>query len=87
MYNAHSYAISIQHILKLPSQEANKIAHNPLGYLKRFLDEEYNKSEEKAEQVNKFDEKYGKYKDKSLENWEEADTAQMVKDLRQIFSV
>lgn len=86
MYNAHIYAYEIEKILKLPSQEANKIEHNPLGYLKGFLDKEYNKSEEKAEQVNKFYEKYGKYKDKSLENWEEADTAQMVKDLRQIFS-
>lgn len=86
MYNAHIYAYEIEKILKLPSQEANQIAHNPLGYLKGFLDKEYGKSEEKVEQVNKFDEKYGRYKNKSLDNWEEADTAQMVKDLRKIFS-
>lgn len=86
MYNAHSFAYEIEKILKLPSQEADKIAHNPLEYLKEFLDKEYDKSEEKAEQIDKFDAKYGKYEGKSLENWEEADSAQMVKDLRKIFS-
>lgn len=85
MYNAHSYARDIERILKLPFGESYNITRNPIEYLKEFLDKEYEKSEEKAEQIDKFDEKYGKYKNKLLENWEEADTAQMVKDLRQIF--
>lgn len=86
MYNAHSYARDIERILKLPFGESYNIERNPLEYLKGFLDKEHDKSAEKANLIGKVDEKYGKYKGKSLENWEEADTMQMVKDLREIFS-
>lgn len=86
MYNAHSYARDIERILKLPFGESYKIERNPFEYLKGFLDKEHDKSAEKANLIGKIDEKYGKYKGKSLKNWEEADTQQMVKDLREIFS-
>ena len=85
MYNAHSYAYNIEKLFKLPLHEADKIAHNPLEYLKGFLDK-YDKSEEKANLIEKFDAQYEKYTGKQLEEWEEADTIQMVKDLREILS-
>lgn len=86
MYNAHNYAISIERLLKLPAQTANEIEKNPLTYLKSFLDAIYEKDEAKARLIDAFDDKYEQYKDKHLQNWEEADAAQMVKDLREIFS-
>lgn len=86
MYNAHSYAISIEKLLKLPTQAANEIEQNPLAYLKSFLDAIYEKDKSKARLIDAFDDKYEQYKDRHLINWEEADTAQMVKDLREILS-
>ena len=86
MYNAHNYAISIERLSKLPAQTANEIEKNPLAYLKSFLDAIYEKDEAKARLIDAFDDKYEQYKDKHLLNWEEADAAQMVKDLREIFS-
>lgn len=86
MYNAHNYAISIERLLKLPAQAANEIEKNPLAYLKSFLDAIYKKNEAKARLIDAFDDKYEQYKDKHLLNWDEDDAAQMVKDLREIFS-
>lgn len=86
MYNAHSHARDIERILKLPFGEAYNIERNPIGYINGFLDKEYDKSEEKANLIEKFDAQYGKYEGKRLEEWEEADTIQMVKDLREILS-
>ncbi len=37
MYNAHSYAVSIEKIVKAHYQTANEIEKDPLGYLKVFL--------------------------------------------------
>lgn len=85
MYNAHNYAISIEKLLKLPVHTANEIEKNPLAYLKSFLDEIYEKDETTARLIDAFDEKYGQYTGKHLINWDEADAAQMVKDLRKIF--
>ena len=48
MYNAHSYAYRIERMLKLPMHSADAIAHNPLQYLKGFLDKEYEKSDVKC---------------------------------------
>lgn len=86
MYNAHNYAISIERLLKLPTQTANEIEKNPLAYLKSFLDAIYEKDESKARLIDAFDDKYEQYKDKHLLNWDEVDAAQMVKALREIFS-
>lgn len=86
MYNARNYAISIERLLKLPAQTANEIEKNPLAYLKSFLDAIYEKDGAKAKLIDAFDDKYEQYKDKHLINWEEDDAAQMVKDLREIFS-
>ena len=86
MYNAHKYAISIERILKLQAQTANEIEKNPLSYLKSFLDAIYEKDEAKARLIDAFDDKYEEYQDKHLLYWKEADAAQMVKDLREIFS-
>lgn len=85
MYNAHSYAYRIERMLKLPMNSADAIAHNPLQYLKGFLDKEYEKSDVKARLIDAFDDKYGKYMGMSLEKWEENDTIQMVNDLKEIF--
>lgn len=86
MYNAHSYAHSIEVILKLPSHSADKIEKDPLGYLKSFLDAIYEKSEKKARLIDTFDDKYKKYEGQHFINWAEEDAAQMVKDLRAIVS-
>lgn len=86
MFNAHSYAISIEKLLNVPAGSADAIERNPLEYMKGFLDKEYDKSEEKATLIDEFDEKYGKYKDMRLGEWSEADAAQMVKDLREILA-
>ncbi len=86
MYNPHSYAVDIEKILKAPYQTANEIGKNPLEYLKSFLDTVYEKSEEKARLIDSFDDKYNKYKNVPLINWNEEDAAQMVKDLRFIMS-
>lgn len=85
MYNAQSYAIQIERLLKLPSHSADKIANNPLNFLKKFLDEMYEKSEDKAKLIDDFDEKYSNYKNTHLINWTEKDAEQLVKDLRKIF--
>ena len=84
MYNAHSYAISIERLIQAPCQAANDIEKQPLEYIKGFLDKIYEQSPEKANLIDIFDEKYGKYKNMHLLNWKEEDTAQMVKDLRDI---
>lgn len=86
MDKAHSYALSIERLLKLKTYAADDIAKNPLAYLKSFLDAIYEKDEAKARLIDAFDDKYEQYKDKHLLNWDEADAAQMVKDLREIFS-
>lgn len=86
MYNPHSYAVDIEKILKAPYQTANEIEKNPLEYLKSFLDTIYEKTEEKARLIDSFDDKYNKYKNVPLINWNEEYAAQMVKDLRFIMS-
>lgn len=86
MYNPHSYAVSIEKILKVPYQAANEIEKNPIEYLRSFLDAVYQKSEEKAKLIDAFDDKYDKYKNVSLINWDEENAAQMAKDLRTIMS-
>ena len=86
MYNPHSYAVSIEKILKAPYQTANEIEKNPLEYLKSFLDTVYEKSEEKAKLIDSFDDKYNKYENVPLIKWNEDDAEQMVKDLRVIMS-
>lgn len=86
MYNPHNHAIAIEKILKAPYQTANEIERNPLEYLESYLDAVYEKSEEKARLIDSFDDKYKKYKNVSLINWNEEDAIQMVKDLRIIMS-
>lgn len=86
MYNAHSYAYSIERMLKLPMHSADEIARNPLGYLEILLNKEYDKSDEKARLIDKLDAVYGKYNGIRMEDWEETDAAQFVKDLREVFS-
>lgn len=87
MYNAHAYAHNIERMLKLPMNSADDIARNPLGYLKILLNKEYDKSDEKAQLIDKFDATYGKYEGIRMEDWEESDAAQFVKDLRKIFKL
>ena len=88
-YNAHSYAVAIEIFLrklgKVSVHIADDIEKNPLEYLNGFLNEEYEKSEEKKQLVVGFDDKYKKYKGKKLGEWEEQDVIQMIKDLREIF--
>lgn len=86
MYNPHNYAVDIEKILKAPYQTANVIEKDPLEYMKSFLDAIYEKSEEKARLIDSFDDKYNKYKNIPLINWDKEDAAQMVKDLRIIMS-
>ena len=86
MYNAHSYAISIERMLNLPYQTSNQIENNPLDFMKGFLDKIYNESKEKARLIDVFDEKYSKYQNAHLHNWDEEDAKQFVKDLRVIFA-
>lgn len=86
MYNPHNYAVDIEKILKVPYQTANVIEKDPLEYMKSFLDAIYEKSEEKARLIDSFDDKYNKYKNIPLINWDKEDAAQMVKDLRIIMS-
>lgn len=86
MYNSHSYAVSIERLIQAPYQAANDIEKQPLEYIKGLLDKIYEQSTEKANLIDAFDEKYGKYKNTHLLNWKEEDTAQMVKDLRIILS-
>lgn len=86
MYNAHSYAVSIERMLNLPYQTANQIENNPLDFIKSFLDKIYNESEEKARLIDVFDGKYSKYQNAHLRNWDEEDAKQFVKDLRVIFA-
>lgn len=86
MYNPRNYAVAIEHMLKTSYQAATEIEKNPLGYIESFLDDIYEKSEEKARMIDSFDEKYKKYKDVHLMNWNEEDASQMVKDLRAILA-
>ncbi len=85
-YNPHSYAVSIEHLFNLPYQSAYEIEENPLGYLKNILDDLYEQSDEKSKLIDKFDDKYNKYKHTHLRDWDEVDASQMLKDLRQIKS-
>ena len=84
MFNAHSYAITMEKLLKTSLHSADEIERNPLEFLKGLLDVEYDKSEEQAERINKFDDTYGKYNGVRLGEWEEADVIQMIKDLKEI---
>ena len=84
MFNPQSYAVDIEKLFNFPFHSADKIRKNPLEFLKSTLDGLYVKSEEKARLIDAFDEKYSKYKDTILDQWDEADIIQMIKDLREI---
>lgn len=86
MYNPHSYAVSLEKLLKAPYNSAGEIEKNPLVYISSFLDALAERSDEKRQQVFVFDDKYERYKDMPFSQWEEADAAQMVKDLRMLLS-
>lgn len=86
MYNPQNYAISIERIIKAPTHSADQIEKNPLGYISDILDRLADESDEKRQKVFAFDDKYEKYKDTPFGKWDEADAAQMVKDLRELLA-
>lgn len=86
MYNPHSYAVSLEKLLKASYNSAGEIEKNPLAFISSFLDALAERSDEKRQQVFEFDDKYEKYKNMPFSQWEEADAAQMVKDLRMLLS-
>ena len=86
MYNPHNYAITIERITKAPAHSAGEIEKNPLGYISGILDRLADESNEKRQQVFAFDDRYEKYKGMPFAKWEEADAAQMVKDLRELLA-
>ena len=87
MYNPRNYAIAIERILGTPQSSTGEIEKNPLAFLESFLDEKYKLNEENARLIDSFDDKFSKYKDAHLNKWKEEDAEQLVKDLKQIYSV
>ena len=87
MYNPRNYARDIERILGIPQSSTGEIERNPLEFLSSFLDEKYKTNETNAKLINSFDEKFSKYKNVHLKDWLEEDAQQLVKDLRQIYSI
>ena len=85
MYNPRNYAISIERILGTPQYLTGEIEKNPISFLSSFLDAKYESDESKIELINAFDEKFSKYKNVPLCNWDEKDAKQLIDDLRKIF--
>jgi len=86
MYNPHNYAITIERITTSPAHSADEIEKNPLEYISDILNRLDDESDEKQQQVFAFDDKYEKYKGMPFAKWDEADAAQMVKDLRELLA-
>lgn len=87
MYNPRNYARDIERILGVSQSSTGEIERNPLDFLSSFLDEKYKLNETNAKLIDSFDEKFSKYKNVHLKDWSEEDAQQLVKDLRQIYSV
>lgn len=87
MYNPRNYAIRIEKILGTPEYLTGEIEKNPLAFLSSFLDKVYTLNDEKAKQIDLFDEKFSKYKNVPLCSWDEEDAKQMVDDLKKIYSL
>ena len=87
MYNPRNYARDIERILGISQSSTGEIEKNPLDFLSSFLDEKYKLNETNAKLIDSFDEKFSKYKNVHLKDWLEEDAQQLVKDLRQIYSV
>ena len=87
MYNPRNYARDIERILGVSQSSTGEIERNPLDFLSSFIDEKYKLNETNAKLIDSFDEKFSKYKNVHLKDWSEEDAQQLVKDLRQIYSV
>jgi len=87
MYNPHNYAIQIEKILGTPQHLTGEIEKDPLTFLSSFLDKKYDSSENSAQLIEDFDNKYSKYRNAHLLKWDEEDAKQLINDLRIIFSV
>ena len=87
MYNPHSYAISIERMIKAPTNSAGEIEADPLGYISDILDRLADGlDDKKQQQVFDFDDRYEQYKGMPFAYWDENDADQMVKDLRKLLS-
>jgi len=87
MYNPRNYAIAIEKILGTPEYLTGEIEKDPIAFFVGFLDKKYNTNEETAKLIDLFDEKYSKYKNIPLCNWNEEDAKQLVEDLKKIYSL
>lgn len=87
MYNPRNYAIRIEKILGTPEYLTGEIEKNPLAFLSSFLDKVYTLNDEKAKQIDLFDEKFSKYKNVPLCSWDVEDAKQMIDDLKKIYSL
>ena len=86
MYNPRNYARRIEKILGTPEYLTGEIERDPLAFVSSFLDKKFDSNERCAKLIDAFDDKYSKYKDTNLINWDEKDAKQFTDDLKAIFS-